>query len=168
MRRFSYLEITILLLIAFPLTSIGQPKDLRGYGNTEWGMSPDKVLEIGSETKKVKDPTNYMEAYAPISKSFDSSIYTVKVDFQFTADSDSLAQVLLIPDNESSVAFQHMTEELVRRYGEPTFRREHEGDIDIYWRFPTTTVEISFGSGGTGSTLRVSYYPTIGEETPNY
>ncbi|CQR19858.1 TPA: hypothetical protein ACJGPK_004784 [Salmonella enterica subsp. enterica serovar Weltevreden] len=161
-------QILALALLSLPL--IGMAKD-SGYGNTEWGMTPNQVVAAQKGKAHLIPPQKYKDQWGKVSiedVNIGSGIYTVT--FIFDA-SDKLVQTNVASKEKKNEGiandqFNLLNQLLTQKYGKPQF----VSDEKATWKTDTTTIELNkmIISGIMAQTL-VRYIPnkTVISDTSN-
>lgn len=155
-----------LLLLPFFVTA----KD-SGYGNTEWGMTPNQVISAQKGKAHSITPQKYKENWGKVSMenvNIASGMFTVT--FIFDA-SDKLVQTNLSSSEKKNEGiaqnqFNALNNLLTQKYGDPKF----SSDDKVTWKNDGTTIELNkmIISGVMAQTL-VRYIPntTVVSDTSN-
>ena len=146
------------------LTDQGGKLDVKGFGKTRWGMTPDEILEsadgrVVPATKKER--TAYGGVIVPlVIRGHEYGGHIVDVHFQVRLDTNTLERVRLqvkrrrlatvwwmsskIADiHQRDLAFADLTAHLRANYGDPTARRNDDVRQFERWIFDTTNIVVS-------------------------
>lgn len=115
-----------------------------GYGNTEWGMSPNQVVAAENGKAALIPPEQFKGSWgkARINNiNIGSGEYTVT--FLFDSE-DKLIQTNLVSNDKNnpgiaSMRFNSLHELLTQKYGEPIYK----GADKVTWKTADTTIELS-------------------------
>ncbi len=165
------------VLLSFAQLCFSQPKDVLGWEKSRWGMSnKDLVSVFGSRLQKLPKRQTFLKWHTDhvIPVELIGGAYTVF--FQMADDTDQLSQVLVRLNEMKSHTpredlFNMLASSLTDDYGEPTAKTNDRYqcstkfnciDLSRTWRFPTTTIELSYGWDDQifASTLTIRYFPT--------
>jgi hypothetical protein len=143
-----------LVLAGLCLPASAAPRDLPGVGTLRWTMSTQEVLAaLPAGAERLDPPWDFgrMKAPARVPETEVSGL-TFTAMLQIEAASDRLLQVMLERREQQATPadFEQLRANLERDYGPPTRiceTRRPSGDsesVNLVWRFPTTTVDLSY------------------------
>lgn len=136
MRRFVVAIACLLSCILMANYAFAQPKDVKGWGKTTWGMSKEKTTDLypGLDMKNIKIGSH--------------SFYGI---LMFSPD-NKLVEVKLLPNDQLyEPNFVEIEKMLVVKYGAPAYRNKKRSalggfDFDTAWTFPSTSINLSFST----------------------
>lgn len=128
-----------ILCVAFLFPVVAQA----GYGNTQWGMTPNQVVEAEKGRAKIITPIKYNNGVGKAqvdNVNIASGDYTVTFIFD---SGDRLVQTNLISDEKKNVgiinsSFNSLHQLLTQKYGEPSFK----GSDSVTWKTDDSTIEL--------------------------
>jgi hypothetical protein len=130
-----------LTLLVLPLFAMSKGI---GYGNTEWGMSPDEVVTAQNGKAHLIKPDKYYNSWGKVRiDNVSIGHYLYNINFLFDA-SNRLTQVNVNNIDKSSGRtiqrqFDSLNQLLTQKYGEPLFKSNDA----IIWQTANTTIELS-------------------------
>ena len=151
MRIFRLLVMLALVgMIALPLQTLAQPKDVEGWNKARWRMTEEQILSaFEGQVERLPETTKYTRVYANLwIKNLDIGGEQYEVLFQMDNKTNQLVQVLIKPKEIKalSVQFNPLEQMLVEKYGPPSYK-EDSYKLDNFtraWNFPTTTIELQY------------------------
>lgn len=126
------------LVFLFPIITYA------GYGNTQWGMTPDQVVAAENGKAKIIKPNQYKIGYGKAQSDnieISSGIYTVTFIFD---NEDRLIQANLTSNDKNNagiaeIRYESLSKLLTQKYGEPSFKSSGS----VTWKTADTTIELS-------------------------
>lgn len=120
------------------------PKNMSGYGKTEWGMTPDEVLSAEApRAEKLEKPENFKTGLGLISiKEVQIGVTKFSAIFIFDKSGKRLRQVNLTSLKKPWVdasSFSSIEKLLTEKYGAPTYKEERV----VFWKLPKTSIELA-------------------------
>ncbi|MDQ3819427.1 MAG: hypothetical protein M3362_17360, partial [Acidobacteriota bacterium] len=153
-----------------------KPKDVLGWRDARWGMSEQDIVRAFSpKLKKLSKKEVFLGLhvdYVIPDFGLEGELFTVF--FQMGDATNKLSQILIrLNEQESKVPreqiFNRLESLLIREYGPPNYTKderysyEFKGiDLSRRWKFPTTTIELSYGWDNqiNASLLTIRYFPS--------
>jgi hypothetical protein len=155
-----------------------QPKDVLGWQESRWGMSNEEIVRaFGPRIARLPKGEDFLTWHADyVMRHVELEGEVFSVFFQMDNETKKLAQVLVrLDEQESRVPrdeiFAKIETMLIHEYGAPVDKTDHRRsssidfaflDLSRLWRFPTTTIELSYGWDNQieASLLTIRYFPT--------
>jgi hypothetical protein len=169
----------LLLLLCASLRSNSQTHDVFGWRNARWGMSETELVKaFGPELKKLRTAEKFSSRhvdYAIPEYELDGNFYTVF--FQMDDKTNRLDQILIRlnemeTQNPREREFNRLESLLTQDYGLPAQTSDRKFaqplakfkivDLKRAWRFPTSSIELSYGWDNQvfSSLLSIRFFPT--------
>ena len=145
--------VAALVLLGLGGPAAAAPRDLPGLGALRWSMSTQQVFDALPSARRLEPPWDFGRMKAPVRvAAMEVAGLTFTAMPQIDVARDRLLQVMLErrEKDASPAAFDRLRATLQRDYGPPTHvceTRRRTGDpesVNMVWRFPTTTVDLSF------------------------
>ncbi len=175
-------KILTVLLIAILSINVGQAADktktagIVGYGKTEWGMSPEKVLAAEPRAVKLESPVSNNDGSLGLIKikeleiGNDLSARTLKFDatFIFEKSGMKLQRVQLFSENYGTAGgvffsdFSDIEKLLTVKYGEPAFKAANKITAQsVTWKFPSTNITLQTVVVMQYAFIKISYESAV-------
>jgi len=152
MRRFVIPIVCLLSCIFMANYVFAQPKDVKGWGKTKWGMSKEKIIDLYPGEVIPRNDPKYPNIKLDM-KNIKIDRYVFEAMFIFGPD-NKLTEVKLSPPVKNpvyEVDFVEIEKMLVAKYGAPAYRNKQRSalggfDFDTTWAFPSTSINLSFST----------------------
>jgi len=139
-------------MIALPLQTLAQPKDVEGWSKARWGMTEEQILSaFEGQVEQFPKTETYQGVYVNLwIRNLDIGGEQYEVRFQMDNKTSQLVQVLIKPKEGKalSVHFKFLEQMLIEKYGPPSYKNdEHSRTMTQFtcaWNFPTTIIELKY------------------------
>lgn len=144
MAQYLAVLLSLLFISMSNLPTMAQNADVKGWGNTAWGMSEGEIMKLYPDAKRFKDNILNMSDVTIGSHKYD-------VSFIFDPQSKKLKDVFVgvrrgRPVLESQ--FSELEKELTIKYGQPAYRNERPTSVAkeavSTWSFSSTIIELKY------------------------
>jgi len=168
-RKIMFKNIVIALLLCLFGSNITQaaddPKNIAGYGNTAWGMTPDQVLNAeGPRAERLEKPLKFKTGLGIIIiKEVQVGVAEFSAIFIFDESGQKLRQVNLTSFEKknagmSALSFSSIEKSLTEKYGAPIYKEESRV---ASWKLPKTSIDLRHSNiPGILTQVTVSYRPS--------
>jgi hypothetical protein len=162
-------NIVIILLLCLFGSNITQaaddPKNIAGYGNTAWGMTPDQVLNAEApRAERLEKPLKFKTGLGiMIIKEVQIGAAKFSPIFIFDESGQKLRQVNLTSFEKknaemSALSFSSIEKSLTEKYGAPIYKEE--GRV-ASWKLSKTSIDLRHSNfPGVLTQVTVSYRPS--------
>jgi hypothetical protein len=150
MKRLVILIVCLLSCVFITNYVFAQPKDVKGWGKTQWGMSKEKIIDLYPGEVVPRNDPKYPDVKLDI-KNLKIDSYVFHAIFIFSPD-NKLTEVKLSPPAEVyDATFTGIEQMLVAKYGAPAYRNKRPvvlGGIryESTWAFPSTVINLNYAS----------------------
>lgn len=168
MRKVLFL-IVIVSVICLPLLVLSQPKDVKGWGKTKWGMTDEEIrAALGNQVEPYPDNYEYYKVHIDLwIPSIDIGKNPYEVRFEMDNGTDKLILVWITPNRNVvpryayEYLFESLEEQLIQKYGASNVQKNQEDNFTIRerkWSFPSTSIKLYYSKGpGIGPMLNLFY-----------
>lgn len=161
-----FFGIALLLLYSFVSDVTAQISDLKGWGNTRWGVTEAEILANVPEARRVEPRKYFNERYATVViDTFMVANIPFDVSFVMSGETKKLELVTMnCLVKVTQTDFEDVLTSLTNKYGTPTNQNRKETkryiEADIRWLFETSKVDLSFiDAPKISNTLNIRYAP---------
>lgn len=125
-----------LLIVAFAMVAVCQPKDVDGWGPVHWGMTVDEAAKVTGGV--------VIEKSVLLNRKVVATGDYGEVSMGTLRHSNLVRVIMVIPEAQNTpasrdTAFQALRAELVAKYGHPNSTRMY---FDL-WEFHSTKIQLS-------------------------
>jgi len=162
-------NVVIALLLCLLGSNMAQatddPKNIAGYGNAAWGMTPDQVLNAEApRAERLEKPLKFKIGLGMIIiKEVQIGAAKFSAIFIFDESGQKLRQVNLTSFEKKNaevgaLSFSSIEKSLTEKYGVPIYKEE--GRV-ASWKLPKTSIDLRHSSfPGVLAQVTVSYRPS--------
>jgi hypothetical protein len=137
-------------MIALPLQTLAQPKDVEGWNKARWGMTEEQILStFEGQVERFTKTETYQEVYVNLwIRNLDIGGEQYEVRFHMDKKTNQLVKVVIKPKDKkgSIVLFKSLEQMLMEKYGPPSYKDDsyNPEKFTCAWNFPTTTIELLY------------------------
>lgn len=133
----------LLLITMSNQTSLAQNADVKGWGNTTWGMSEDQLIKLYPAIKRISENRLTLSNIV---------IGMSKYEVILVMDRSKKLKEVFVAANEKDMIlkrqFDELEKELSLKYGPPALKNRPSSTVAneavSAWTFPSTTIELSY------------------------
>jgi hypothetical protein len=139
-------------------------QDVKGYANSRWGMTSAEIIsQFQPKIENLAERIAYQGFYAEQTlRNVSIGGFNATIIFQMRSQTECLGQVLVEFDELPSMdaVFQILEQMLIAKYGIFTLQSDDLMHSCRTWRFPTTTIELSFSDITVMKMVSIRYFET--------